>query len=543
MKRSSIFLASWLPLLSISISISISISVSLVSSPLARAQSSAPAGEDVEIEFDALPAAPKPSASPKTGPTATPVPPPPANTPAPVVTPTEDPSVVPSLPGPEVKALQLQLEQLERKVAASEAAQVEREKLVEQRQAEADRAADEKQKLSLVDRIAKSGVSISGYVQTQYTHSQFSQNQLAQGGATLNQDRFLVRRGRLRLKGRWKYIRTDFEIDGSNTRGPSTSVRRATVSAVLPNTSTPDALPYLMLTVGLTEIPIGRELQQGQDQILFLERTTGGLAFFAGPVDTGMRLDSAYGPFRAQLALMNGVPVDDRASGPSSLDPKKQPDLVGRVGVDTLPLDNLKIQGGVSFLTGRGFSPGSDATKSVLEWNDSNGNGAIDSGELSAAAGRGPIPSHTFKHWAVAADLYIDVRSRLGWGRVYAEVTLANNLDRALYVADPIANGGDIRELSWYVAAIQDLTEWGFVGVRYDVYNPNSDLTDSRRGVTLPRNASLKTLSPTLGARWAGYGRITFEYDWIRDHLARSTVGIPSDLRNNQWTTRFQGEF
>ncbi|MDB4971954.1 MAG: phosphate-selective porin, partial [Myxococcaceae bacterium] len=312
---------------------------------------------------------------------------------------------------------------------------------------------------------------------------------------------------------------------------------------VLPNTSTPDALPYLMLTVGLTEIPLGRELQQGQDQILFLERTTGGLALFAGPVDTGVRLDSAYGPFRAQVALMNGVPVDDRASGPSSLNPKKQPELVGRVGFDTVPLDYLKILGGVSFLTGKGFSPGSDATKSVLQWNDSNANGAIDAGELAAVAGRGALPSRTFNHWAVAADLYVDVRSKLGWGRVYGEVTLANNLDRALYVADPIANGGDIREFSWNDAAIQDLTEWGFVGARYDVYNPNSDLTDSRRGVAVPNNPSLKTLSPIVGARYPGYGRVTFEYDWIRDHLARGTTGIPTDLRNNQWSMRFQGEF
>jgi len=346
----------------------------------------------------------------------------------------------------------------------------------------------------------------------------------------------------LRLKGRWKYFRTDFEVDASNTRGPSASVRRATISAVLPS-SDPDALPYLMLSVGLTEIPLGRELQQGQDQILFLERTTGGLAFFAGPVDTGARLDGAYGPFRAQLAVMNGVPVDDRASGPNSLIPQNRPDFVGRLGFDTLPVDWFKIQGGVSFLTGKGFSPGSDATKSVLQWDDSNGDGAISAGELVAVAGRGAIPSHTFKHWAVAADLYLDARSKLGWGRIYGEVTLATNLDRAQYVADPIANGGDIRELSWYVAGVQDITEYGFVGARYDVYNPNSDLVDTRRGISVPNNASIKTLSPILGARWPGYGRVTFEYDWIKDHLARDKRGVPTDVRNNQWTLRFQGEF
>jgi hypothetical protein len=502
MKRSSLLLESWLPLV---------LSAPLWLTAQASAQAPAPAEDDVEIEVQAgAPAAP-------------PAPPPAASS-------------------ADLAAVRAQLEALQQQVAANEAARVEQEKLAEQRAVEEERAADERSKLSLLDRVAKAGVTLSGYVQTQYSRNQQSEDQLLQGGTPLNQDRFAVRRGRLRLKGRWKYIRTDFEVDASTTRGPTASVRRATVSAVLPN-SDPNALPYLMLSLGLTEIPLGRELQQGQDQILFLERTTGGLALFAGPVDTGARLDGAYGPFRAALAVMNGVPVDDRASGPNAINPKAAPDLVGRVGFDALPLDYLKIQGGVSFLTGKGFAPGSDASKSVLQWDDSNADGAINAGELVAVAGRGAIPSQTFKHWAIAADLYVDVRSKLGWGRVYGEVTLATNLDRALYVANPISNGGDVRELSWYVAAIQDLTDWGFIGVRYDEYNPNSDLVDTRRGISIPANASIKTLSPVIGARWPGYGRLTFEYDWVKDSLARDTRGVPTDLANNQWTLRAQGEF
>jgi len=513
----------------------------------------AQAPADVEIEIEAAPPAPvgrpapapaRPVAPAAPGAPAAPVT---AQPVAPVGTPAEvAPAPEPGASQAEVAALRGELGALTQRLEASEAARAEQAKLDEQRRAEAERAQDEQraasEKRSLLDRVTKLGVSVSGYIQAQYGQNQISEDQLLQGGSPINQDRFAIRRGRLRVQGRWKYLRTDFEVDASTTRGPSTSVRRASVSGVLPS-SDPNALPLLVLSVGLTEIPIGRELQQGQDEILFLERTTGSLALFSGPVDTGVRLDGAYGPLRAQLAVMNGTPIDDRAGGPSAIDAVRAPDFLGRVGFESEPLDFLRIEGGVSFLTGKGFHPGSDATKPVLQWDDSNADGVINAGELVAVAGRGALPSQNFKHWAVAADLDFELRTKLGWSRLYGEVTLASNLDRALYVADPVLRGNDVRELSWYVAAIQDITPWAFVGVRYDEYDPNSDLTDNRRGQSVPADASIKTASPIVGGRWPGYGRVTFEYDVVKDKLARDTRGVPTDLKNDQWTIRVQGEF
>lgn len=537
MKRPSLHPDTWFSLLSLAL---------VVLPSVALAQPKAPA-TDEEFEIEAAPS--KPRTAPVAKPAAAAAP---APVTAPVATPLVDGGVeapvpvVPAASVEEVAALRSELSALSSRLNASETATADQAKLDEQRRVEAERAADEQkaaqEKRSLLERVAKLGVTFSGYLQAQYAHNQVSEDQLLQGGTPINQDRFAIRRGRLRVKGRWQYLRTDFEVDASTTRGPTASVRRASVSGVLPS-SDPNALPLLVLAAGLTEIPFGREVQQGQDDILFLERTTGSLALFSGPVDTGVRLDAAYGPLRAQLAVMNGSPVDDRAGGPSALDPVRAPDLLGHVGFDSAPLDSLRIVGGVSFLTGKGFHPGSDATKPVLQWDDSNADGVINAGELVAVAGRGALPSKNFKHWAVAADLDFELRTKLGWSRLYGEVTLAQNLDRALYVADPFARGNDLRELSWYVAAIQDVTPWGFVGVRYDQYDPNSDLTDNRRGQSVPADATIKTASPIVGARWPGYGRLTFEYDAVKDKLARDVRGVPTDLKNNQWTLRVQGEF
>jgi hypothetical protein len=453
------------------------------------------------------------------------------------------PAAEPVATAAELAALRAQLAAVEARLVAAEARGDDREAAQhesEAREQERQKALDEQK--GLLSKLAKLGISISGYVQVQYGQNQLSQDQLQQGGTPYNQDRFSVRRGRLRVNGRWKYVRTDFELDASTTRGPTASVRRASVSGVLPS-KVEGELPYLMLTAGLTEIPFGLELQQGQDDILFLERTTGSLAFFPGPVDTGVKLDAAYGPLRLQAAVMNGAPLDDRAGGPSAVDPTRGPDYVVRVGADAWAHPIFHVAGGVSFLSGTGFSPGSDATKPVLQWNDLDSDGAIGAGEIVSVAGRGAIPSQNFSHWAVGADLSFELKTKAGTTRVYGELTIAENLDRALYVADPGKEGLDFRELSWYVAFLQDVTQYGFVGARYDVYDPNSDLFDARRGQVVPKDASLTTISPVVGVRWPGVGRLSFEYDVVRDKLARDVRGVPKDVANNQWTLRVQGQF
>jgi hypothetical protein len=504
----------------------------------------APADEDVEIEVEATPP-PTPARAPA-GPAAAPLPG------APVATSVEaapaSQADVSALRA-EIKAVEQRLVDAQTEAQAEEQERARRALESEARAQEAAQAeiraraeAEQAHKTELLERIARLGVYISGYLQVQYGQNELSEDQLLQGGAPLNQNRFSVRRGRLRVNGRWKYVRTDFELDGSNSRGPSVSPRRASISGVLPS-SDDKAPPWLLLTVGLTEIPLGLELQQGQDELLFLERTTGSLAFFPGPVDTGGKLEAAYGPLRLQAAVMNGVPLDDRAGGPSGLDPTGKPDYIGRIGVDVSPIEPLRIAAGASFLSGKGFHPGSDATKSVLQWDDQNADGEFSTTEVVQVAGRGALPSSTFDRWAVGADVEVDFKTPIGWTRLYGELVLATNLDRALYVADPTLGGSDIRELSWYAAFTQDVTEYGFVGLRYDVYDPNSDLVDSRRGKSIPDDASLITISPLAGVRWHNVGRLTFQYDRVEDSLARDKRGVPTDVANNQWTLRAQGEF
>jgi hypothetical protein len=390
------------------------------------------------------------------------------------------------------------------------------------------------------------GIYASGYIQAQYENSQLSEDQLQQGGLPLNQDRFLVRRARIRLDRAWQWAHAAIEIDGNTTRGPTFGLRRAE-AALLYRSTDPDAPPWVRVTAGLSEIPFGYELTDSSRSRVFMERSTGSLALFPGEPDVGVRVSGGVAFFRYAIAALNGEPIDDRPGRPAR-DPNAAKDLVGRVGVET-PLHadraghaDLHLAGGASFLTGKGFHAGSEATKNSVVWRDLNENGVLDAGELTAVPGTAAVPSQNFDRWAIGLDLGLSLDTRLGRSRLYGEVFVAQNADRGVFVADPIATGSDVREVGWYIAFLQEVTRWGIVGFRADRYDPNADFLDKRVGKLIPADASITTLSPLVGATLPDRVRIVFQYDAILDKLARNASGVPTDLRNNQLTLRIQGE-
>src|SRR6202020_2888884 len=123
----------------------------------------------------------------------------------------------------------------------------------------------------------------------------------------------------------------------------------------------------------------------------------------------------------------------------------------------------------------QGFHSGTSATSATIQWKDLNEDGVIEPYELVPIPGATSTPSSNFDRWAVGADLRLSYQSWLGVTKVYGEFVLASNLDRGLYIADPVATGSDQRELGYYFGVVQDVTKWGVVGLRFDYYDPNFD--------------------------------------------------------------------
>ncbi len=402
---------------------------------------------------------------------------------------------------------------------------------------------------SLSSRLLPAGVALDGYVQAQYEAHQDSQDEVV-NGTYLNQDRFLVRRGRLRFDAQWQYAELTLELDANTVKSPTVTIRRAEATLVFRNapfdgtvvrhSPREGAPPLAALTMGVTDIPFGFELLDSPRERVFMERTQGSLALFPSEPDVGVRLWGGAGFFRYQLALFNGEPLSDTNSKLPGGDPTAAKDFVGRVGVDVEPIRGGRLMAGVSALRGSGFHAGSDATKNGLTWTDTNENGTIDLGEVQPVAGSAAGPSFPFDRWAVGGDLELWIPTPIGRAMLYGEATIASNLDRGFYPADPIVTGVDVRELAYYGAFVQEITKYGLAGFRVDVYDPNSDLFDNRKGKLIPTDARVTTFSPVAGLVLPGHARLLFQYDFVRDHLGRDARGVPADLPNDRWTLRLQ---
>ncbi len=381
---------------------------------------------------------------------------------------------------------------------------------------------------------------VSGYLQAQYESHQDSQDQLLPGGAPLNQNRFLLRRGRIRVTKDWDYAQVTMEVDGNTVHGPTMRVQKAEASLIYGRSKDRDQPPMAQLTLGQFDLPFGFEIPYGSRPRWFMERTTGSRALWPSEPDVGVRFSGGLGFARYSVAITNGEPLDEKSVFQLQ-DPNANKDVTARFGAQTKLSRLVALAGGVSFNRGKGFHPGTDATKDMLQFRDANQNGMVEANDVQGLQAQAAVRSQNFSRWALGADLELLFRTKLGWSMLHGELVAASNLDRGLFIADPVFNGSTLRELSYYVAFTQEVTEYGVVGFRYDYYNPNADLFEQRASKTVPVAQHVRTYSPMVGLTLRGRTRLVFQYDFVDDLLARDTRGVPADFKNNQWTLRLQG--
>jgi hypothetical protein len=382
-------------------------------------------------------------------------------------------------------------------------------------------------------------VRVSGFTQIDWViHNEASQNEInGSTGQPLNQDRFNLRRGHVRLDAEEGLVLGSVEIDANTNSGPQVRPIDAEVSLRWPEKPDP-RVPSLLATMGLMRIPFGHEVQELDYVRPFLERSTMLQALFPGEFDLGMRFKVKYRFLDAAIAVMNGNPIGDKVF--PDLDPVQTKDLVGRLGAEVEIAPGVRVQWGVSADTGTGFHPGTAATKNQLVWQDQNGDGLVEPNEITAVGGTPATPSQVFHRFAIGGDARIMVRlGPLGDLTFRAEVVDATNLDRGLEVADPVGAGHDLREVGWSGAATQELTRWGMIGVRYDVYNPDGDASQQRAVRLVPIDRTYSTVA-VMGMLRYGQQRLLLEYDINRNPLGIGINGSPTTLADNALTLRGQ---
>jgi hypothetical protein len=379
------------------------------------------------------------------------------------------------------------------------------------------------------------GLEISGYLHAQYQHSAASEDQLNASGQPINETEFVLRRARLRLDKVWDYAAATLELDANTVRGVTVGIRRAEASIFYRGGNDDGLPPLLGLTLGVTDLPFGFELGESTRDRIFMERTLASTALFPTEADAGAKLFGAYSVLRYAVAVSNGEPID-RNGLPH--DPNAAKDVTGRLGAEGEVARGFTLAGGTSFVAGTGFHRGQAARKSVIRWRDDNEDGVLQANEVIATPGIAATPSKNFDRWVLGLDLETSLATPIGRTILYGEAFVASSYDRGYAPADPAVSNVEVREAGGYLALAQELTRYALVGVRASIYDPNSDVVETRAAETVPKIQTVKTFSALGALVLPGRARLSFQYDLIKDYLARDALGVPADADNNRWTLR-----
>jgi hypothetical protein len=293
--------------------------------------------------------------------------------------------------------------------------------------------------------------------------------------------------------------------------------------------------------MGLFDVPFGYEVLESPRHRYFMERSLQSRAFFPTEPDLGIRLSGEIDWFRYAFAVTNGQPLGT-PDGFAGQDPNNHKDFIARVSAVDKPTSDSEVWGGLSVLNGLGFVKGTDATKNIVVWTDTNEDRRVTTDEIFGQPATAASPSYNFDRWAVGADVGLRFRTPIGFTKLYGELQVGSNMDRALFIANPTIGGQPSRELGYYIGFVQEVTPYGIVGFRADYYDPNADFLGYQSGKQVPRSQTIRTYSPLVGMMIPARARLVFQYDYVSDSLGRNAYGLPIDLKNDQWTLRLQAD-
>ena len=386
-------------------------------------------------------------------------------------------------------------------------------------------------------------LNVGGFIQTDATLlDQSAEDELDPASRQpLNTERIDVRRAHVRLDAQKSFVGAALELDVNTVHGTQVQVIAAEVMADL-GSGDPMRLPTLLISLGITRIPFGYETPQHDLLRPFLEQSNLNRALFPGSYAPGLRARGAFRFMRYDVALVTGEPIG--ALQYPGQAPAHAVDLLGRGGVHAELAPGVTLDAGLSGLDGSGFHPGTPTTKDQLVWRDANGDGLVQLPEIQIIPGASAEPSSTFRRFALGADGHVSARLPLATLVVGGEAIWSQNLDRALYVADPAATGRNQRGSGFSASAVlQDLPGGLALGVRYDRYNPDADASDQQGAARVPIDASLSTLALLGSIRLERILRLSIEYDRNRNAFGRGPTGAPASLAADALTTRAEVAF
>ncbi len=381
-------------------------------------------------------------------------------------------------------------------------------------------------------------VDLTGYVQADsIAWSEDSSDELDPGtGEPLNQERFLIRRGRLRAETRRDALSGSIEFDGNTVNGAVARI----LSAQVGYTVGERGKPLVVLSAGLFKIPFGAGAGPTSATSRSSSRLRSRVRCFPATTMVVRWRAAATASAQWSVALMNGAP-SAMHNGRERTSARAMTSSVGsaRSSMPVSVADRGRRLGDHR----AGLHAGTAATKDELQWVDENQDGIVQTTELQIVPGMTATPSQGFERNALGADIAVHwCLCKVGVGTAFAELVAATNLDRGIVYADPIVTDRDLRQLGFAIGIVQSIGEHAQLGVRYDRYDADRDANEREGVVLVGVDKVFSTVSVMATARWND-ARVLVQYDHERNPFGRDDAGTPTTRSADKVTVRAQVGF
>jgi hypothetical protein len=383
---------------------------------------------------------------------------------------------------------------------------------------------------STLSPIAK--LKFSGYIQGRGEIQDQSVSGVMPNGTPTNQDRWYVRRGRLKATYTGEHAEYMLQIDAT---GDGVVLRDAEATFV--DTWTTQGW---RLTVGQFKVPFGYEVLQSSSDREMMERAAVIRALFPGERDRGLRLTGRWQWLKMMVAVVNGTFTQGEADNLYlTRDSNRHVDTYARFVAD---FDFLVA--GVSGQIGEKLL--SSLSPTTLTITDTNMDGIIQANEvMTPTAG-----TRRFGLWRVGADVqyYLDIPGLGGLG-LKGEVIYSKDTNEFFRGADanPCLNKTG---LGWIVTAVQNIGDYAGLAIRYDEWDPTintlpASCADSNAMGGNATNRTAATNSQidrtrTLGVALLGYIsgnlKLTLAFDKPWEQGSRT-------IDNDIYTAQLQAKF
>ncbi len=388
-----------------------------------------------------------------------------------------------------------------------------------------------------VDKLSK--IKVGGYIQAQWQFADSMGQASKDGGnfASQSQERFTLRRARLKTTYKGSMSKYVLEFDASPT-GLSIKDANATI--------TEPWLKAFSFEAGIMDRPFGFEIGYSSSAIEVPERTRASQTLFPDEKDLGVAVAFKGTEQMGALEMFNFKAGAYTGMGPKANENDNEKDYIGRAGFEIPFYDiNLSVDGGFSAYIGKVTNLTTKAYEtaknpSVLGWKPVSGVKKLDTFDRNLMG----VDAQVYYDIPVIGG--ISLRGEYWWG---AFPTTAKKTD--VYTGD--TNGVYKRNVaSWYVMAVQNIGLKNQLALRYDVFDPNTDAEGGdigKAGSNLDVNDMAQaSLMVAWSYFWDEAVRFTLAYDFNQNEKVNSSATgslakWSKDIDNNQWTARMQVKF